>query len=193
MAIELHTFDPKGDLLLILSKAVVHDPESKTGAAVENTPTGSATPEGDGDAVSTGSLATAVQAVADGENTGNETSEDTVIQGEIVESDATAEAEKPAIVVHMLVSSKHMMLASPFFKAMLKGGVFKEGRKLKSNGKVEVPLPDDNPDHFRAILDIIHGRNRQVPRTMDLVSLVEVSILVDNYQKAEAVESFSGG
>jgi hypothetical protein len=93
----------------------------------------------------------------------------------------------------MLVSSKHMMLASPVFKAMLQHSRFKEGQELSATGKVEIPLSDDDPDAFTIILDIIHGRNRQVPREIDLELLSPISKLVDKYQMVEAVESFSNG
>lgn len=91
----------------------------------------------------------------------------------------------------MLVSSRHMMLASPVFKAMLNGN-FKEGRTLKTDGKVDIELPDDDVDTFRIILNIIHGRNRSVPRTIDLNCLTQIAVLVDKYQMVEAVESYSG-
>ncbi|PMD25408.1 hypothetical protein NA56DRAFT_565466 [Hyaloscypha hepaticicola] len=90
----------------------------------------------------------------------------------------------------MLVSSRHMMLASPVFRAMLDGN-FKEGCDLTSNGKVQVPLPDDDPEAFAIVLDIIHGHNRRVPREVELELLTEISILVDKYQIYEAVEFFA--
>lgn len=40
-----------------------------------------------------------------------------------------------------------MMLASPVFNAMLKRG-FKEGEELRADGKVEIPLPDDDEFAF---------------------------------------------
>jgi hypothetical protein len=86
-----------------------------------------------------------------------------------------------------------MMLASPVFKAMLQHSTFKEGKKLSSAGKVEVPLPDDDPTPFRIVLDIIHGRNKQVPRKIDLEMLTKMSIVVDKYQMTEGVQSYSEG
>ena len=91
----------------------------------------------------------------------------------------------------MVVSAKHMMLASPVFEAMLNGN-FKEGRTLQSDSRVEVPLPDDDADTFRILLSIIHGRNRSVPRKIDLDRLVQVAVLADKYQMVEAVEAYSG-
>jgi hypothetical protein len=86
-----------------------------------------------------------------------------------------------------------MMLASPVFEAMLEHSTFKEGSKLSSAGKVGVSLPDDDPTSFKIILDIVHGRNKLVPRQVSLQWLTEISTLVNKYQIAEAVESFSEG
>ena len=90
----------------------------------------------------------------------------------------------------MVVSSKHMMLASPVFKAMLNGN-FKEGRALQTDGNVKVELPDDDPAAFRIILNILHGRNRSVPRVINLKALTRIAILADKYRMVEAIESYS--
>lgn len=92
----------------------------------------------------------------------------------------------------MLVSSKHMMLASPVFKAMLNGN-FKEGRALKTDGHIDVTLPDDDAAAFRIILHIVHGRNRLVPRVINLDCLLKIAVLVDKYQMVEVVEAYSEG
>ncbi|KAI9641996.1 hypothetical protein NHQ30_009866 [Ciborinia camelliae] len=93
--------------------------------------------------------------------------------------------------VHMLVSSKHMSLASPVFKAMLQRSNFKEGRELASVGKVKISLPDDDPDAFAILMCVIHGRTRSVPREVDLDMLSRICTLVDKYQLHEVVEIMS--
>jgi hypothetical protein len=50
------------------------------------------------------------------------------------------EMPAPVYLVRMMLSSKHMCLASSVFKAMLQGQ-FKEGHQLRENGKIEVLLP----------------------------------------------------
>jgi len=92
--------------------------------------------------------------------------------------------------VNMLVSSKHMSLASSVFAAMLKPGLI-EGSTLESNGRVEISLPDDEPDMFAILLFIIHGRTRKVPRQVSLDQLTKLSILVDKYQMQEAAGAFA--
>jgi hypothetical protein len=91
---------------------------------------------------------------------------------------------------NMLVSSKHMMLASSVFAAMLKVG-YLEGSTLKAVGKVEIPLPDDDPEAFTILLNIIHGRPKNVPRRNNLSVLKNLTILVDKYQMHEVVAVFS--
>jgi hypothetical protein len=188
MAVEFYTFDPDGDLLLILSRPP-DDAESEDGAGEEdtnNTPAGSPTDERIGEDAAE-SADTHPDTGASANSAGSPS----------LKVDPTPDEDEPdrepAIVVHMLVSSKHMMLASPVFKAMLQHSRFKEGQKLSATGKVEIPLPDDDPSAFMIILDIIHGRNRQVPREIDLDLLSSISKLVDKYQMVEVVESFSNG
>lgn len=84
--------------------------------------------------------------------------------------------------IRFLVSSKHMILASPVFKAMLQYDNFKEGVAL-SKGTAEVPLPDDDPASWEIILDVIHNNTRRkIPWGVDLQTMINLAILVDKYQ-----------
>lgn len=96
----------------------------------------------------------------------------------------------PSGSIHFLVSSKHMILASPVFKAM-PGGYFKEGLLLRASGKLKLPLPDDDPIAFEILLNIIHGHHREVPRYVSLWLLTRLAILVDKYQMLERLKVFS--
>lgn len=100
-------------------------------------------------------------------------------------------ASEPSKHVHMLVSSRHMSLASPVFRAMLQRDNFKEGRELAANGKAEISLPDDDSDAFAILMYIIHGQTRSIPRKVDLDLLLRISTLVDKYQLHEVVEIMS--
>ncbi|ESZ92957.1 hypothetical protein SBOR_6676 [Sclerotinia borealis F-4128] len=109
-------------------------------------------------------------------------------------SEGILSTNAPSVVgedVLMLVSSKHMSLASPVFKAMLQRNNFPEGRELASAGKVKIPLPDDDPDAFAILMCVIHGRTRSIPRDVDLDVLSRISTLVDKYQLHEVVEIMS--
>jgi hypothetical protein len=83
------------------------------------------------------------------------------------------------------------MLASPVFKAMLQPGRFRQGIQRNAAGQMEVDLPDDDQPLVVIVLNIIHGRNRLVPKQADLEMMTKLAILVDKYQMVEAVESFS--
>lgn len=107
-----------------------------------------------------------------------------------IRDDQSADEEDDIIKeVEMLVSAKHLMLASPVFNAMFKHD-FLEGDTLRSKGRVEVALPDDDTKAMEVILNIVHGRVRQVPREVTLEVLTALSILVDKYQMHEVVELY---
>ncbi|TGO58805.1 hypothetical protein BCON_0051g00450 [Botryotinia convoluta] len=128
----------------------------------------------------------------EGENLGDSAKTKAESRNYLEENDSTDEPSASSEDVHMLVSSKHMCLASPVFKAMLQHNNFKEGRELASAGKIEISLPDDDPDAFAILMCIIHGRTRNVPRQIDLDLLSRISTLVDKYQLHEVVEIMSG-
>ncbi|OWP06775.1 hypothetical protein B2J93_8832 [Marssonina coronariae] len=93
--------------------------------------------------------------------------------------------------VYMRVSSKRLMRASPVFKAMLKHS-FVEGVTLRATGRVEVPLPDDDPVVFGLLMDIVHGtRRRTPPPPMDTLFLTKIAILVDKYRLQQYVATYS--
>ncbi|KAE9378231.1 hypothetical protein N431DRAFT_435404 [Stipitochalara longipes BDJ] len=152
MAMEIHTFDEDGGLILILPKPLEKENESAN----------------------------------DDSGTTSRTFDPTDLASIGKNSFAQIE-QSPVEKVRMLVSSKHMRVASPVFRAMLQQKNFKEGRELSSKGGLELPLPDDDAIAMIVLLDVIHGRNRRVPRKIDLDLVNRISILVDKYQMAEAV------
>jgi BTB/POZ domain len=170
MAVELLTFDPDGDLLLVLSDSILEESSTDitaTETTIEQTVTQLSIPD-----IFDSTLLSNI------EGDSNE------------ESSRDSELQRGQNEIHMLVSSKHLMLASPVFKAMLQHSNFKEGDMLRSSGQVKVPLPDDEPIALKILLDIIHGRVRQVPRQVSLKTMTELSILVDKYQMLEVVELY---
>jgi hypothetical protein len=84
-----------------------------------------------------------------------------------------------------------MILASRNFRDMLGNDNFEEGQTLRTQGAVEVPLPEDDPGAFILLLHIIHATTRKVPRHVCLSTLTALAILVDKYSLLEAVELFS--
>ncbi|TGO12265.1 hypothetical protein BTUL_0091g00090 [Botrytis tulipae] len=89
--------------------------------------------------------------------------------------------------VTMLVSSKHLILASPVFDAMIGDARFKEGAELLACGKVEIKLPDDDPDAFAIVANVIHHRNKMVPEEISFQSFVKVAIITEKYQISGAM------
>lgn len=90
----------------------------------------------------------------------------------------------------MLVSSKHLMVASPVFKAMFKPGFCREGELLKSCDIAEVDLPDDDPETFEILMSILHGRVRQVPEQINFKTITKLSVIADKYQILEPLEIY---
>ncbi|QSZ33638.1 hypothetical protein DSL72_005206 [Monilinia vaccinii-corymbosi] len=110
-----------------------------------------------------------------------------------VDDDSTAESSKALTELHdvvLLVSSKHMMLASPVFKAMFQHR-FREGEELHQTGMVVVSLPEDNPDKFLMLVNIIHCRGADVPLKISPEDLCDLAILVDKYEMHSAVKFVS--
>ncbi|KAL2071666.1 hypothetical protein VTL71DRAFT_12901 [Oculimacula yallundae] len=181
MPIIYHEFDPDGDLLLLLGR-----PTKTTLEHVQ--PTGGIDPELAMSAYEQaieGGTGVTIDLTMDIDDDSNEASEE--------EDEGTSEpvsTEEPVQEMHMLVSSKHLMTASPVFKAMLKKGHFKEGTKLTS-GRSEVALDDDPPAAFKILMDILHFNARQVPRELDLKKFTNLAVLVDKYQLLEPVELFA--
>lgn len=174
--IESHEFDPKGDVLLKLTrhceKEELHEPDSEASSILGQD-------EEDPDTFpGSDNVSAQEDAVMDGEDT-------------VLDTEKKSEAEQLKQPVHMRVSSRHLMLASRVFGAMLDDSKFREGATLHAEGSVEIELPDDDPDAFAIVLDIIHNRTREVPRKVTLHTLTQIAILVNKYEMLVAVEVFS--
>ena len=88
------------------------------------------------------------------------------------------------VEVRMRLSSKHLVLASAFFKKMLQGP-WKESRTRT------LEASDWDAEALLILMNIIHGRHRAVPRSISLEMLAKISVLVDYYQCHEVVELFA--
>lgn len=92
--------------------------------------------------------------------------------------------------VECVVSSGHMMLASAYFQKRLMGEACVDAGTLRRTGRATIALGDD-PDTFAILLNIIHGRTRQVPRQVSLDLLSRLAVLINYYAMLESVELFS--
>jgi hypothetical protein len=100
--------------------------------------------------------------------------------------------EMPEIVgIHFHVSSRHLMLASPWFKrAMTKEG-WSESNRSDEDGLFHITADDWDAEAFLILLNIIHLRNRKVPRKISLEQLAKIAVLVDYYECGEVLEMFT--
>jgi hypothetical protein len=108
------------------------------------------------------------------------------LTGDVRDSEKQPKSEH----IRMRVSSKHLILASPYFRNMLQGD-FKEGVDLDTTGAAEIPLVGDHPAALLILLNIIHGHTRRVPRDVDLRMLTWIAILVSKYEFHEVAEMFT--
>lgn len=92
--------------------------------------------------------------------------------------------------VRIRVSSEHLILASSYFKRNLESGML-ESHILSSEGRVNIPMKDGDPEAMLIIMNIIHGRTRKVPRRVAFDMLLKIAILVDYLECHEPVEPFS--
>ncbi|KAG6265143.1 hypothetical protein E4U48_006066 [Claviceps purpurea] len=111
--------------------------------------------------------------------------------------------------VQFRLSSRHLALASPVFQTMLNGS-WKESapslHQYEGSDKTWAPLqngPDCpvrheltatewDPKVFLLLMNIIHCRNKLVPLSSDLTTLVKIAVLVDYYQCEEATQLAAG-
>jgi hypothetical protein len=88
------------------------------------------------------------------------------------------------------VSSRHLILASPYFRRMLKGG-WKESQTLNTDGFVSIPVLDADPQAMLILLNIIHGHASKIPRIITVEMLAKIGILVDYYECSDALDIIS--
>ena len=210
---EVHEFDPHGDVVLILHRRTFseasdegasdghQDNADADGPIEETTPVAESPAEEEApadEAPPPEEVALALEGSAAG-------SDDVVAQAALLEyysstklkekKNLSPRSKEPKFMEHvqhvrLRVSSKHLILTSQMFKAELLGG-FKEAEILRNEQFLEKSLPDDDADAWIILLNILHHRNRKVPRTVDLETLTQVACLVDKYFLHEAVEVFA--
>ncbi|KAF4964779.1 hypothetical protein FSARC_7378 [Fusarium sarcochroum] len=88
--------------------------------------------------------------------------------------------------VEFRVSSRHLSLASPVFRAMLESK-FKESQP-NDQGLYEIQASEWDAEALVILLDIIHGQHRDVPKHISAETLAQVAILVDYYGCHEIME-----
>ncbi|KAK1822421.1 hypothetical protein LTR12_003180 [Friedmanniomyces endolithicus] len=79
-----------------------------------------------------------------------------------------------------------MSYGSPVFKTLL-GPKFMEGTALATSSTVEIPLPEDNPEHMSVLCNIFHMRNDRIVQ-LGLPFLANFVNTCDKYACALAVQ-----
>ncbi|KAL3420522.1 hypothetical protein PVAG01_06967 [Phlyctema vagabunda] len=161
---EVEVIDPDGDVILQLQK-ILHTEESITSQSPSE-PDDHQEPEAH----------TMNNAATDGRAHELEREGDLVLER--------------TVKIDLRVSSRHLMLASQVFHAMLDANKFAEGNTLRSQGSLTIPLEDD-PETLIILMHIVHGMTRKVPRFVALDTLTKLAKLVDYYRLHEVVELFS--
>lgn len=186
---EIHIFDRQGDVLLKLVRHIEEVEEESRSSSVCGEDRPQVEEVFDSEPSASVEPPAAVQ-TPDEEPAVPEADENALPDDASIHSDDTASSVDALTDVHMRVSSKHLILASPTFRSML-GPNFEEGQRLRIEGSTDIALGDDDPDAFEILLNIIHGLTRKVPRTVSLEMLTKISVLVNYYQMQEVVELFS--
>ncbi|KAF2660953.1 hypothetical protein K491DRAFT_648246 [Lophiostoma macrostomum CBS 122681] len=103
--------------------------------------------------------------------------------------ETSADLDTGDLRIRIRVSSKHLMLASSYFKRSL-GGKLAEGHTLQSEGYVEIDMDGHDLDEMLLVMNMIHGRFRQLPSSVDLSTLTRIAVLTDYFHCHEVVEPF---
>ncbi|KAI1330344.1 hypothetical protein F5Y16DRAFT_362860 [Xylariaceae sp. FL0255] len=91
--------------------------------------------------------------------------------------------------VRFLVSSKHLIMASYFFKKNLPNEFWT--RERTPEGHRIVPDEEWDCEAFLVLMYIIHGSFRSLPGSITLEMLAKIAVLVDYYECLEVVEPFA--
>lgn len=89
--------------------------------------------------------------------------------------------------VRFLLSSRHLSLASRYFKAEL-NGPWTEATADINDGLRHVEASDWDDQALLLLMRVLHGLNREVPHTITLEMLAKIAVLVDYYDCHEAVQ-----
>lgn len=88
--------------------------------------------------------------------------------------------------IHYHVSSRHLQLASPWFKRAMSKEAWIESDS--ENGYYHTFAQDWNEQSFLVLLSIFHLRHKQVRPVVSLDSLAEIAVLVDYYECGATME-----
>lgn len=91
--------------------------------------------------------------------------------------------------IRFRLSSKHLILASPYFRAMLTGPW--EENSSRSDTMYTANASDWDEEALTILMDIIHGHSEKIPRSISLDLLAKIAVLVDYYKCHKVVKFYS--
>ncbi|PYI35952.1 hypothetical protein BP00DRAFT_492177 [Aspergillus indologenus CBS 114.80] len=160
-----HIIDPDGDVVIVL-----HDPNhafapwNEVGSPQMASPSSSGTDEND-------------------KHEGNP-------HVQSVKSSGDCNQEATREVHRVLVSGKHLALASSYFKNMLRG-TWKETTSHLATGPMEIAAEGWDLEALLIVLQVLHCQNSQIPRKLSLEMIAKIAVVADYYQCKEALGFFS--
>lgn len=92
--------------------------------------------------------------------------------------------------VLLRVSSKHLALASPYFRARFEGS-WKPSISPTPNNCLTLFEEDWDTEAFLILMNVIHGRTSRIPHSVSLELLAKIAVLVDYYKCPDAIKFFS--
>ena len=102
--------------------------------------------------------------------------------------DSKLSTEENIEKIHVKVSSKQLILASPKFAAQFQGN-WPEARILREKGHLELSLPDEDAECWIMLLKHLHHQNdRAVRLFVDLETLTNFALLVDKHALLEGIK-----
>jgi hypothetical protein len=117
----------------------------------------------------------------------------TSVKVAIVADDASEtspnDAEGDEIWYH--VSRRHLVSTSSTWERMLSATNWKEGTRDENDDLYHLHTEGWDSEALLCVLQVLHLRNSQVPRTVSLETLAKIAVLIDFYDCAEALESFT--
>lgn len=204
MEVKVHEIDPNGDTILILRKtssllsaatglsgspsaanSVVDLAASETAPEPEIQPEPEVEPEPQVELEPETGADVETEVGAEPETSPSITQED---DGR-PEDDEVHQDSLYTIVARFRVSSAHLILASSYFKAALNGS-WAEAAPASTDCPRHIYTDDWNEEALLIVMNVIHCRNRSVPRDVDLEMLTDIAVVVDYYKCYEAMDLF---
>ncbi|KAF2117931.1 hypothetical protein BDV96DRAFT_459735, partial [Lophiotrema nucula] len=104
-------------------------------------------------------------------------------------SDEPSKSEERRIEYH--VSSKHLKLASRWFKRAMGTETFLESSRSHEDNLYHVSAEDWDEDAFLFLMNALHLQQRKIPRPITLEMLAKIAMVVDYYDCGETLAYFA--